>query len=151
MTAQVPPMTCCRLNTDKSNVNLRICLWNATSVVNKFRELEFFLDNNSVDVALIIKTWLPSNFNLNFANCRIVKRDPVGVRAGGLAICIKRNIDYCILPSTDLPAGELLLIKLNVKPDFVLGAAYVAPRAANFSFNYFDEFFSALPSSFNRG
>lgn len=69
----------------------------------------------------------------------------MGVRAGGLAICIRRNIDYCILPSVDLPAGELLLIKINVKPDFVLRAAYVAPRAANFSFECFNKFFQLYP------
>lgn len=36
----------------------KIFLWNATNVKEKLPELEVFLQNNNIDVALITETWL---------------------------------------------------------------------------------------------
>lgn len=48
---------------------------------------------------------------------------------GGLAIILKREIKYQLLPPLNLSGGEILLIRVSCGLDLVLGAAYVAPKA----------------------
>jgi len=87
-----------RIKFNSTNVsNFKICLWNATSLNDKYIELSYFLNTNKVDIALIMETWLQSRTNLNFLNYDIIRRDSLRVRAGGLAIIINRSIKYHIL------------------------------------------------------
>lgn len=47
---------------------LKICLWNATSINGKELELNYFLINNKIDIAIITETWLNPNIRLTFAD-----------------------------------------------------------------------------------
>lgn len=97
---------------------------------NKDSEFSYFLHSNNIDIAIITETWLRPETKLNFTDYEIVRHDS----AGGLAIIIKKSLQFYILPSVDINNCEMLMIKLKSNVDLTIGAIYISP-SVHFSFN----------------
>ncbi|XP_076644973.1 uncharacterized protein LOC143354605 [Halictus rubicundus] len=76
---------------------LRIIYWNARSIAQRKEELEQMLQE--IDIFICVETWLKPEMRIAFKGFNTVRKDRIGRRGGGIAIFIKRSIDYCILPN----------------------------------------------------
>jgi len=108
-------------------------LWNATSLNSKTNELNYFINKN-IDIALVTKTWLNSQINLNFLNYEIIRSDTTRNKPGGVAIIVNKQIKFHTLAYINLAECDILLIKLLSNINLTVGVIYV-PSKAQFSFN----------------
>lgn len=92
------PISKNRISTNASH-NLIMCLWN--SLVQKLRELEFFLKNQNIDSMLITEARLTNkNSQLSVKDySAYVTLHPDGNAKGGTALLIKKEIPHSVLRS----------------------------------------------------
>jgi len=109
-------------------------LWNATSLINKANELNYFIDKNNIDIALITETWLNIQTKLNFLNYEIIRSDSTRNKAGGVAIIINKQIKFHTVAQVNIAGCDLLLIKLLSNINITVGVIYIPPKA-KFSFD----------------
>jgi len=108
-------------------------LWNATSLISKANELNYFIDKNNIDIALVTETWLNLQINLNFLNCEIIRSDTTRNKPGGVAIIINKQIKFHTIAQINMAECDLL-IKLLSNINLTVWVIYVPPKA-KFSFN----------------
>lgn len=120
--------------------DIKICLWNATSINNKDIEFSYFLHSNNIDIAIVTETWLNPNTKLYFSNYNIIRLDSPRVIAGGVAIIIKNSIKFNTFPSPKLSIGEVLLVNINAGVNLIIGAIYIPP-SITFDVNSLDSIF----------
>lgn len=99
-----------------------ILLWNATSIKNQTYELTLFLENYSIPVAILTKTWLNPGDQLFVPNYSIIRRNRPQNPGGGVAILIHKNISTQSIhqPNLDL---EYVAIKLLTPTPLIVVAA----------------------------
>ncbi|XP_043527360.1 uncharacterized protein LOC122537826 [Frieseomelitta varia] len=94
---------------DIQNKTLKITLWNANSIRNKTMELQKFLTDHNIDIA-ITETWLQPTLKLTYFD--IPSRTDIPVK----------DIQQ---PN---PSGiEILIVKLKIIPAIIIGTAYSPP------------------------
>jgi len=72
----------------------KIILWNARSVLNKSIDLNHLLEKEQPDILALCETWLKNKDSFNLEHYKIIRCDRPEKIGGGLAICIKDNIQY---------------------------------------------------------
>lgn len=80
---------------------LKIVSWNANSIRNKKYEFEMFLQDHSIDVALLQETWLRPCNNLKIPNYTVYRNDRLDGPQGGTAIVIRNTLIH-YLPENPL-------------------------------------------------
>lgn len=99
---------------------LRIIFWNAKSISNKIIELEYFLNQNKIDIICISETWLKQYQNISIQNYTVYRKDRsitslannnrnVG---GGVAIAVRNGISHNLLPDIETEVIETIGIEL---------------------------------------
>ena len=109
-------------------------LWNATNIQNKKHELQRFLHEQQIDIAIITETWLGPKDKLHFPQYNVRRKNwtsaPGEPRRGGVLIATHKNMlsEDCIQITTS--PVETLTIKTNTKTTapLVITAVYVPPR-----------------------
>jgi len=71
----------------------KIIFWNARSVHNKNIDLNHLINVEKPDVLALCETWLKNKDNFKLQNFKIIRYDRPE-QIGGLAICIKDNIQF---------------------------------------------------------
>lgn len=101
-------------------------LWNATSVRHKLVELEIFLHNNIIDIALITETWLQAD-RIHIRDYSIVRKDRDSKGGGGVAILIHKSIQFEDIKQKHIPRMELATVTIKSNPQITVGAIYSPP------------------------
>lgn len=82
--------------------NLNILSWNANSVRNHRLELVNLLTENDIDVACIQETFLKPSIPFNLPGYRIIRKDRLRTKGGGVLIAMKSSICFNVI-EIDLP------------------------------------------------
>lgn len=106
--------------------DLRIVTWNANGVRLHIPELEVFLESHNIDVACITETHLSAYHSFHLQNYVVVRRDRPSARCAGVAVCIRRSINF-LQVGPDTGNVESIGIRLTDTPLQVF-AAYCPPR-----------------------
>lgn len=98
-----------------TNNVLTIVNWNARSILKKSTELFEFLLNRNVDIAVITETWLKKTHSLYHSDfsCIRLDRQSDADRGGGVAIIIRKGIQFSIVDSIQLKIVEAVGIQIH--------------------------------------
>ena len=111
---------------------LRLCHFNAQSMINKTDEIQHFLTTRSIHVCSINETWLHPSKTLNFPNYQIFRRDRQ-TQGGGVCLLVHNSIlcEQIIFPFSQIE--EILAIRIHGvtkdKQDIVVATYYNPPQA----------------------
>ncbi|XP_076298761.1 uncharacterized protein LOC143217913 [Lasioglossum baleicum] len=122
----------------KNISSLKIIYWNSRSIIQHREELQQILQ--SVDIFICVESWLKPDIRLAFKGFNIIRRDRINKKGGGVAIFIKRDINYYVLPDIRSYNGriESCVIKLtNTTPAINIVAIY-KPQGPSLSQNNWD-------------
>ena len=123
---------------------LRIFQWNAHSIRNKKHEILNICHN--FDILVLIETWLKPNIKFFLKDFSIVRNDRITDSAGGICICIRKNLIFkkidCFVDIPNVLESLNIILFPQTKNEFLISAIY---RPPNNSFNtnlwklYFDK------------
>src|SRR6266576_7305159 len=109
---------------------LRIMTWNANGLRQRCRELEVFLHDNHIDIALISETHFTDKDHCKIAGYQAYwTTHPSGTAQGGTAILVKRTIKHFLQQEIREKyfQSTIISITLNNK-ETNIGAVYCPPR-----------------------
>ena len=87
----------------------KVLLCNPRSLNNKLEDLQTVLENNSIDVAAVSKTWFSSNAPtelLNLSGFDLFSRPRIDRRGGGVALYVKQYLNAALI--NDIPVPQLV-------------------------------------------
>ncbi|XP_063615580.1 uncharacterized protein LOC134788675 [Penaeus indicus] len=95
----------------------KIILWNIRSIQNKKTELNYLLNKEQPDIIGICETWLKCKDKFNLQNYQVIRKDREDQIGGGLALCIKNDIQSKPITLNDRYSNriETIGIKINYK------------------------------------
>jgi hypothetical protein len=127
--------------------SLSIALWNANGILRHLDELDAYLHNKRIDIALISETHLTSRTRCFVNNYKIYRTDhPDDTAHGGTAVIVKSNLIHFPKPSISLPHFQACSVIVRTRhKDITLGAVYCPPR-----FIIQKDTFSSLLKSFGN-
>lgn len=109
--------------------SLKILMWNANGLHQKLNELQHFLQQHNIDIALISETHLNANKTVKVVNYNLYRNDRLNNTYGGTAIYVKKNIDHTKLPIPNLIQLESNGIEVYTKHGKIkIYAAYHSPK-----------------------
>ena len=76
---------------NRSN-SLRICQWNAKSIMSKYNELTKHCED--FNIIMISETWLSPNKSFKVNGFDTVRKDRIGRTGGGVLIAVHNSIKY---------------------------------------------------------
>lgn len=98
-----------------SLLNINVMFWNCRSIRNKIFELIHFLNSNNVDICLLSETWLSDENTFYHPQYSCVRRDRVGRNGGGVAILVKKTIQFNIIPCIATEVVENVGIEISFR------------------------------------
>lgn len=131
---------------DQCRKPLSLIVWNAESIRNKLIEYENFLTTNSIDIALISETNLQQNHNISLSNYTIIRRDRTVLAnttstnvGGGVAICVKKNVPYKQVSSSNTKVIETVGIEVQgaTGPITLMSIYFPGTRLSQEKLNHF--------------
>lgn len=113
-----------------SDRSLLVLLWNANGLRLHLPELQLFLNERRIDVALLSETHLKSGSVLRVPGYVAYRTDhPDGSAHGGTAILVRQRISHHPLPSTPTESLQSTSISVNCFPSpLALSAVYCPPN-----------------------
>jgi hypothetical protein len=133
--------------------SLTIIIWNCNGVIQRKHELEMFLHDNRIDIALISETHLTQRHYFFISGYKVYRADhPDGTGHAGAAILIKMSIVHHVLPldpTTDVVQAAAVSLKVN-GTQISIAAIYCPPRFRNTSVEL-QNLFSQLGPRFVTG
>lgn len=124
---------------------LYFLLWNANGLIQHKNELELYLHENRIDIAIISETHLTSRSRLFIRNYSIYRCDhPDDTSHGGAAIIIRSTLQHNASAPYSTPhiqAATIILACRDIK--FTVVATYCPPRH-NITQDMFTHFFNCL-------
>jgi exonuclease III len=98
-------------------MSLKVVCWNANGLQTRRNELEHFLQENNVDIALISETHLTSYLSLpKFCNFAVfLANHPSGASRGGAATLVRKSIQHYDEGKyvTDSLQSAVITVKIN--------------------------------------
>lgn len=111
---------------------LRLVLWNANGLLSRKNELEIFLTDNEIDVALLTETHLTRNIQFNIPTYITYRTDHPSNRArGGALILVKSSINHHFNGSKVNESIQCTSIKVGMLHFEVAIAAVYCPPGSN--------------------
>ena len=103
---------------------INIANWNACSLKSKAIEFADFLNERTIDVAIITETHLKPGVNIYLPDFRVVRLDRTHSAGGGVAIALRKNICCKLLPSFNLKVIEAVGVEVStpVGPIIIIAA-----------------------------
>ena len=85
------------------NNSLKCLCLNARSIKNTFLELEADINNKGYDIVGITETWLgeEDGEEYNLEGYKLIRKDRIGKRGGGVALYVKDNLNVYEIPDMD--------------------------------------------------
>lgn len=108
---------------------LSILLWNANGILKNINELQFTLNENKIDIAMISETHLTHKNFLNLNGYESLRADhPDGTAHGGSALLISHKIPHSPFPShtsdnIQIIASSIILNSIPIS----FASAYLPP------------------------
>lgn len=128
---------------------MRILQINTTSVRNKKPQLTRFLVEEKIDIACLSETFLKPADKFEIMNYNVIRKDRQSpTRGGGVAIVLKNNLSFKILP-IQLTNGqiEILACVINTQIyDVIIVSVYIPP-SVNFGGNDLDDILRKIPAN----
>jgi hypothetical protein len=123
--------------------SLSVLLWNANGLARHRDELDFYLHDRRIDIALIAETHFTSRTRFYIRDYIIYRTDHPDDRAhGGVAVIVKSHLNHAPCPSITHPHIQLSTIILKtVHKSIIIGSVYCPPRF-RITKEMFTEFFS---------
>lgn len=107
--------------------DLRVCHLNVRSLLPKIDDIRAYCAQCSVDIFCLSETWLADTdpeVSLQINNYSLLRKDRAGNDYGGVAIYLKKNLKYVIIPS-DEPIEQLWVrIDVNSRKKIAVGVVY---------------------------
>ncbi|XP_017467951.1 PREDICTED: uncharacterized protein LOC108360250 [Rhagoletis zephyria] len=98
-------------------IGLNIVHFNVRSLNNiKMDYVRYVFTSSAVDVICVSETWFPldvSDVHFNINNYKIIRKDRVGKKGGGVAIYCKTHINMKLVGESDNGGVEYLLVELS--------------------------------------
>ena len=122
-------------------MGLNITFWNCQGVRSKRKELELYLNENSIDIIALNETFLNKKVNFKIQGYDTIRNDRSTGQKGGIAFLVKhglvvnkefRNADFNII--TD---NEALAINLELSCNQNLTLATITAQMENQIFHFF--------------
>jgi hypothetical protein len=139
--------------TNRSTSNsLLLLLWNANGIQQRRTELEIFLHEQRIDIALITETHLTQNstFYIPNYNCYCTHH-PNGTARGGTALLIRSTLSHTPRPSFQTPKIQATVISLHCNVfDLTLASVYCPPSQV-MNTDEFTQFFNSLGHKYIAG
>lgn len=112
-----------------SNQFLLIVTWNANGLSQRARELELFLREHNIDIALISETHFTDKNYIKFKNyCIYWTTHPSERARGGTALIIKSNIKHFQYEEIRQPYIQITSVCIQRNgSDLIVGASYCPP------------------------
>lgn len=115
-----------------ANDRLNICHVNAGSIHPKIDEFRYVFDNVLLDIIIVSETWLKSyrsNASIKLEKYEVVRNDRYAKQSGGVAVYIRKGLNYKVLTSSEGIKSEFLFLEI-IFPDskILVGAYYKAPK-----------------------
>lgn len=115
-------------NTTRRRNSLKILHWNANGIRQHREELQEFLVERRIDVALISETHLRPGDGMSSPTHRIYRTDRQGPRGGGTAVYIHRRLDHYPLPTPQTTDLEVTMVCVKTtRGSLNLAAGYIPP------------------------
>lgn len=106
---------------------LKILQLNIRSLANKRDNLEHYLEQNKIDIAILCETWL-KNQSITFRNFQIITRNRAD-GYGGVAIVVANNIRYSELNQKDYNVIESLELEIHSNYNiYKIISIYIRPQ-----------------------
>ncbi len=116
---------------------IKLCIYNAQSITNKFITVMQFIQDNKIDIFCINETFLTNKItNINLLNNYTLIRQDRDKRVGGVAIIINKRIQYNFLKSKSTNDYEYIAIEITASNEKItILNSYTHPQSkTNFSF-----------------
>lgn len=131
---------------------IKIVIWNANGLSQHQQEIQYFLENNNIDIMLVSETHFTNKSFIKIPNYSIYHtQHPGGTARGGTAVIIKNKIKHHL---TDHYQQHHIQATNVVVEDnfgsFTVSAIYCPPRY-NINKQEFCHFFSTLGTRYIAG
>jgi exonuclease III len=131
---------------------LRIALWNANGLTQHKDEIQFFLQQNKIDILLISETHFTTksyfkipHYNVYFTN------HPNGAAHAGTALLVKQTISHYELPTYEEDFLQATSICVRTLPYELTVTAVYCPPKYNLKKDHYELFFNTLGPRFLAG
>ena len=120
-------------------MGLNITFWNCQGIRSKCKELELYLNENSIDIIALDETFLNKKVNFKIQGYDTIRNDRSTGSGGGVAFLVKhglvinkefRNADFNIITDNEALAIKL---ELSCNPNLTLAAIYCPNEKPNLS------------------
>lgn len=117
------------MDTNRSRINpatLKVLTWNANGISPKKQELDHFLAEHQVDVALIQETFLKPCHRFTMSNYIIYRDDRDRAPRGGTLILVKKNINHAqpIKPVLHVTEATMVSVTMSNNSQLQLVSVY---------------------------
>ncbi|MXP61717.1 endonuclease/exonuclease/phosphatase family protein, partial [Pantoea sp. Taur] len=131
---------------------LAVLLWNANGLQNHRDELDLFLHDNKIDIALLTETHFTSRSYFYIRDYITYRADhPDNTSHAGSCILIHKSLPHSLLPSTPTDAIQSTSIIISARPFNLSFSAVYCPPGNSLSYNLLDSLFRSLGPRFIAG
>lgn len=105
---------------------VRICQYNCQSLGSNSSYIEYFLNNNNIDICCLSEIFSHEGSRHKLLNYNILKKTRVNDNYGGVAICYRKSIRMKKI-NHNLSSEVVLAKTTNLKENFVICSTYFKP------------------------
>ncbi|KAE9534533.1 hypothetical protein AGLY_008623 [Aphis glycines] len=135
-----------------TNNSLLILQLNANGLKSHAPELEVILNNKRLDIALITETYFTEYTKIFIPGYKLIHTNhPDNTAHGGVAMYIKSNIMFQLLPSFSQDYIQSCTIAIKLNNYYFTIAALYAPPKHNITFSKFSQYFNIIKNNFIIG
>ena len=120
-------------------MGLNITFWNCQGIRSKRKELELYLNENSIDIIALNETFLNKKVNFKIQGCDTIRNDRSTGQKGGVAFLVKhglvvnkefRNADFNIITDNE---ALVINLELSCNQNLTLATIYCPNGKPNLS------------------
>lgn len=111
--------------------SINILQLNTQSINNKIDILEYFFNQNNIDVALIQETWTKKNQKIKMKSYNVLLNSREDSRGGGVAIFIRKRYPYYPSQILQNQKLEVLEVKTKIEDSFYTFVSFYNPNQQN--------------------
>lgn len=99
------------------STKIKLLQLNTRSISNKKDLVEFILERDRIDIAILCETWLKDDF-LKFKNFEIIKQNRID-GYGGVAILVRKLLKLDLITQRAYDPIETVEVKVHIKTQFI--------------------------------
>jgi len=109
--------------------SLKCIQWNARGLTkSRLEEFRSLLNSLDPDLVFLSETFWNNRFNVKFKNYSILKKDRSTRRGGGVALLVKKSLQFSALPSCSTSTLEVIGAKIQIESGPVHCFSVYCPR-----------------------